>query len=245
MVNLKRQSSNCETATMVSIYVLGLQHNKYYVGKSTLPEARILDHFRGAGSAWTQLHKPKKIVEVLHNCSDFEEDKVTKEYMQIYGIDNVRGGTYTQIELDSSARAFLEREIRGASDACLRCGRDSHFAQDCYARTDINGNQLSPNSNAKKRSTPSNDVTTTTTTKRPYTKQPQVNSCTRCGRQSHTASQCYAKTILSSTYVSYSDSDSESESDGDNGDCCFRCGRPGHWAESCYARTDVNGKRLS
>ena len=28
------------------------------------------------------------------------------------------------------------------SGACFRCGRTSHWASDCYARTDVNGDEL-------------------------------------------------------------------------------------------------------
>src|SRR5262249_30090207 len=27
-------------------------------------------------------------------------------------------------------------------DACFRCGRTGHWAEDCYARTDVDGNEL-------------------------------------------------------------------------------------------------------
>ena len=30
----------------------------------------------------------------------------------------------------------------GQSGACYRCGRTSHYASDCYARTDTDGNEL-------------------------------------------------------------------------------------------------------
>jgi hypothetical protein len=30
----------------------------------------------------------------------------------------------------------------GSSDGCFRCGRDSHWVSDCYARTHINGSRL-------------------------------------------------------------------------------------------------------
>ena len=55
---------------MVTIYILGLQHGKYYVGKTRnkLPEERILDHFvgDGSGSAWTIEHLPVRIVSWTH-----------------------------------------------------------------------------------------------------------------------------------------------------------------------------------
>ena len=119
----------------VTIYILELKHGKYYVGKTRnpLPVERVLDHFEGDGSAWTREHPPVRVVATHANCSDFDEDKFTKEHMAEYGINNVRGGSYCKLDLDEATMQLLRREIRGASDVCLRCGREGHFVADCYA----------------------------------------------------------------------------------------------------------------
>ena len=73
---------------MVTIYVLKLQGNKYYVGKTTNPTYRLDDHFSEGGSAWTKKYKPISIHELKPDRSDTDEQIVTQEYMQKYGIDN-------------------------------------------------------------------------------------------------------------------------------------------------------------
>jgi len=125
-----------------NIYVLKLEQGKWYVGKSDSPIKRYQEHMRGEGSVWTKLYSPVSLEKVIKDVSPFEEDKITKEYMAKYGIDNVRGGSYCSKVLDSSQIDFLKREIRGAQNKCARCGRDSHFEKDCYATTDINGESL-------------------------------------------------------------------------------------------------------
>jgi hypothetical protein len=40
------------------VYVLELEDNKFYVGKSSLKEERIKRHTNGYGSAWTKKYKP-------------------------------------------------------------------------------------------------------------------------------------------------------------------------------------------
>ena len=76
------------------------------------------------------------------NCSDFDEDKFTKEYMAKHGIDNVRGGTYCQMDLDAATKQLLLREIRGARDVCLRCGREGHFVAQCFVQTHVDGSAI-------------------------------------------------------------------------------------------------------
>src|SRR6266446_5937610 len=82
------------------VYVLECEQGKYYVGKTTNIEKRINDHLNGNGSQWTKTYKPKpEPIKVYKDCSAFDEDKYTIEMMSIYGIDNVRGGTFTQMKL--------------------------------------------------------------------------------------------------------------------------------------------------
>jgi|TARA_B110000259_G_C13916669_1_gene363153 hypothetical protein len=57
--------------------------------------------------------------------------------MSIYGIENVRGGTYASIELYTNSILTLQKKLWHSKEACIRCGRDSHFVKDCYAKTDI------------------------------------------------------------------------------------------------------------
>ena len=106
-----------------NIYVLKLQGGKYYVGKSTDIIGRYQQHLSGKGSAWTNKYKPISLLYSKSDVSPFEEDKVVKEYMSKYGIENVRGGTYTQVTLDAVQIEALNREMRGGTDACHECGR--------------------------------------------------------------------------------------------------------------------------
>ncbi len=64
-----------------SIYILKLEGGNYYVGRSTNLKQRIKDHFDGNGSAWTNLHKPKELIDNFITESHFEEDRYVKEYM--------------------------------------------------------------------------------------------------------------------------------------------------------------------
>ncbi len=127
---------------MTTIYVLRLQGGKYYVGKTENHQKRFQEHQDGRGSSWTRLYPPIGIYKLHHNASPFDEDKVTKEMMAKYGIDNVRGGSYVTEELDEVQEEALRRELWAAQDCCTKCGRKGHFVKDCYARTDVSGNLL-------------------------------------------------------------------------------------------------------
>ena len=151
-----------------NIYVLELEHGKFYVGRSNNVAKRVTQHKGGDGCAYTHKYPVIKVKEIISDQSVFEEDRVVKEYMALYGIDNVRGGSYVQEFLSQEQKNLLQREIRMAQDLCLKCGRNTHFVQDCHAQMDVNGN--------------------------PIEQKRKTNSCQRCGRNSHSADRCFAKT---------------------------------------------------
>jgi len=156
-----------------NVYVLKLSQNKWYVGKSQLPQQRILHHFQQQGSVWTKKYHPLEIAEVRRKCDQFDEDKITKEYMAKYGIDNVRGGSYVSIALPDYQLMTLQTELDSANDACFRCGRRGHFEKNCYAQTDVDGYSLESSDESS-----------------------DEDTCFRCGRYGHFANNCYARTDI-------------------------------------------------
>lgn len=115
---------------MVFIYVLQCEDNKYYVGKTDTNKFRIDTHFDSNGSEFTKKYKPIDIYQIIPECDKYDEDKYVKKYMDKYGIDNVRGGTYSRIELTTEEKNFIQKELWGANDLCFLCGGE-HFVKDC------------------------------------------------------------------------------------------------------------------
>ena len=116
---------------MISIYVLQLQDNKYYIGKTTNPEFRLHAHFNSYGSAWTQKYPPLQVIQIYHNCNNYDEDKYTLQYMEKYGINNVRGGSFCQIKLTEENKQVIQKMLNNSNDRCFICGSEEHFAKDC------------------------------------------------------------------------------------------------------------------
>ncbi len=118
----------------LSIYVLECENNKYYVGKTTQRvEHRFSQHTNPQTNqcAFTNKYKPLKIIETIKSTDPLDEDKVTKRYMMKYGIDNVRGGAYTKLELEDWQIKSLNHEFTSSSDLCFHCGKPGHFANTC------------------------------------------------------------------------------------------------------------------
>jgi len=115
-----------------TIYILKLNNNKYYIGKTNRNvKERYQEHLEGIGSFWTKKYEPLSIIKQIENSSPFDEDRYVKEYMAMYGIDNVRGGSYNQEELNSETIKFLRNELRTSNNECYKCGSTSHFVSEC------------------------------------------------------------------------------------------------------------------
>jgi len=167
------------------VYALQLSSSKYYIGKSFNVTKRFQEHLDGKGSSWTTKYKPIKILETKLITSQHDENNLTKDYMKKHGIQNVRGGSYTQLELPQESVSSIEKEITGNADKCYKCQQYGHFARNCsyeeeeeYWECDYCDRQFTTRFGCMVHEK----------------KCSQTSGCYRCGRDSHYANNCYAST---------------------------------------------------
>jgi len=113
------------------IYLIECEGGKYYVGRTNCIDRRVLEHFTGNGSKWTQLHKPVKVIKIIEGSDIFDEEKQTYLAMEQYGIDNVRGGCYSTIKLSEYDKKKITEFIRSMKNECYKCGSKSHLVNKC------------------------------------------------------------------------------------------------------------------
>mgnify|MGYP002828498725 FL=1 len=244
------------------LYTLELGGGRWYVGTTAHPPRRLREHRGGRGSEWTNLHPPlgafsrRYPLERLQ-CSPEEarlrEDAKVKVMMLHHGVENVRGGSYSRANLSRSDVKGLLKELYHAIGGCLRCGHKSHWADKCFAATDVCGNQITDDemtddegeewgrpSPARRSPAVGRQSQRGRGLERERERTPRSRrrgGCRRCGRVGHTEDTCYARTTVDGETL-----DSGPEPEG--ADCCHRCGRAGHWSADCYAKADVNGNSL-
>lgn len=135
--------SNQENQIPLSyIYILELEQNKYYVGKTSKPMSRTGEHLIASihheigaqGAGWTGLYRPVRVLRVVVSYDEFDEDFYTLRYMKEKGIDNVRGGSFCELNLHNDNVMTLGKMLAGAGDKCYFCGGDDHYINDCPQR---------------------------------------------------------------------------------------------------------------
>ncbi|MFL2961040.1 MAG: hypothetical protein ACJZ4T_06025 [Candidatus Thalassarchaeaceae archaeon] len=136
---------------MVDIYVLRLVRGKYYVGMTTRNLDRIWDHIEGQGAVWTKQYPPvvgKELFEYRPNLNKSDEDRITLEMMERFGINNVRGGKWCRVKMPSSHYQEIEKKLKIVKKNntrpkkifnCGRCGRPGHNRTYCKSRTTVDG----------------------------------------------------------------------------------------------------------
>ena len=80
------------------LFVVKLQNNKYYLGLSNNLTEIFNEHlYNKYNIEWMNLFKTLKILSVSYNYNFEMLNNTVIEYMNTYGIENVRGGSYSNV----------------------------------------------------------------------------------------------------------------------------------------------------
>jgi len=215
-----------DTGIAGAVYVLTLQHDKFYVGSTATGQRRLLAHIAGDGSGWTRKHAvlPDRMVRqffVAGSERDLRatEMRITLALMHEHGVDNVRGGAFVETVLSSETKRVIERLVAYYENVCYRCFESGHYASECHANqeplavaaqfsnirsADINAlaGRESPVATAqapRKRSRADADPQPITPLVRfPNNKQ---TGCTYCGHGNHKVGACFATRDINNTRI--------------------------------------------
>jgi hypothetical protein len=198
------------------IYVIELKDGFYYVGRYNIAQLKI-----GIGPNWTKVYLPVSVIEEKFKYGEDEDDienKLVYKYMEKYGIDKVRGGSYNSTNLSEYQINCLNNILKKNEKTTYK-SKESHsifIRDDDFTTVKYDSPKKSYFSN-----TIMNDTTVSSS---PYIcsycemmyadenilkkheencvdkyflkSKNDVKMCERCGRNTHTTQYCKAKTDI-------------------------------------------------
>ena len=232
----KNENKNENNENDCCLYILELEEDKKYIGRVDEEkdvDRRYKEHCNGTGALWTVKYKPRKIERIIPNSNIFDEDARVIEYMNKYKIENIRGGTYSQIDLNNDQIEEINNKIRGATDKCMKCGSSDHFIRNCV------NNEKETKKEIKKEK---EDLKEDYFVKKKENEEKKENICQSMVKK--TGNPCVYKVSVNSMTGKYCHIHLSQEKTSISKDSCFRCGRNSHWVADCYAKTHLDGTKL-
>ena len=126
--------------TTAGVYALVTSRGMQYVGKSDNVNDRINMHrqgngarcLEGSGGNFTKV--PLLTQGQSHDLESWERDETLTRMLR-HGIDNVRGWMFVSKTLSEEQRESAFNQVCERFDLCRKCGRNSHFASACFAKS--------------------------------------------------------------------------------------------------------------
>jgi len=102
---------------MSLLFVIKCQEEKYYLGLSKNFVSIFFKHLENQDNIpWMNMYKPMKLMHIEHFFNVKMLDNCVIYYMYIYGIENVRGGIYSNIILNLNQYNEITRKINEIND---------------------------------------------------------------------------------------------------------------------------------
>lgn len=118
----------------IYIYVIRQECGKYFIGKTNTPNitiTEIQELAKKQNQKWILIYRPVIIHELIHSLDAWDEDKITLKYMDKFGIDNVRGGSFNMISLSLEELTTIRAMIASAKGECQICKSIGHSKPNC------------------------------------------------------------------------------------------------------------------
>jgi len=104
----------------INLYFIGLEDNKMFLYPSYgKPDTEIMEDCSKLYE-YARIYPPRSIVFRIQEVDLFDIDKFVKMFMQMFGIDDTRGGSYVDVELPNYQRRALDDELFTASEDYMK-----------------------------------------------------------------------------------------------------------------------------
>jgi predicted GIY-YIG superfamily endonuclease len=96
---------------LMHIYILLLENDHYYISESSNFIQSYQQHIDKRSADWTKLHRTVTISKVIQQTTEYTVNDCVIEYMKKYGIDKVRGGSFSDVVLSAKQLDLLSNYL--------------------------------------------------------------------------------------------------------------------------------------
>lgn len=114
---------------MLNIYIFSCHNNKYYVHLMKKVKG-IIKHVSNLNIDWLNRYPPLEILDVIKDCNSKHVDDTVIKYMDMFGIMNVRGGSFCHTNLSKLDVDNIVPYI-DADNGCVFCKCKEHTINMC------------------------------------------------------------------------------------------------------------------
>jgi hypothetical protein len=124
------------------LYILELEQNKFFIGEITSISKEELEiYFKeilyncddNNVKVWLEKYNPIDVLDSFEIMDKYDVDTYVYKYMYQYGIDNVRGGSFTETDLSTENIIIINHMIKKyGNEVCMICNENDHVAKNCF-----------------------------------------------------------------------------------------------------------------
>lgn len=121
------------------VFALELLNKKYYIGRTNDIVKSFESHRKGEVNDWTKNYPAQSIKELFfQNVHDSYDVALVLKYIQLFGVENVRGGPFTTEVLEPiqlTMLSLLSKELSFEEPrviAVYACEENKYFVDSCF-----------------------------------------------------------------------------------------------------------------
>jgi hypothetical protein len=107
----KTDLASQQTTPILFLYFISLKNDKLFLYASANKNKNEILYECLEKFDYVKQNPPLHVIYTEQNFDFFDVDKYVKWFMYDFGIENTRGGAYTDVELDNNTLAILQKEF--------------------------------------------------------------------------------------------------------------------------------------
>jgi hypothetical protein len=108
----------------INLYFIGLENNKMFLYPSYEKHDNQIMEDCSKLYEYARVYNPQSVIFKIQDVDLFDIDKIVKMFMQMFGIDETRGGSYVDLELPEFQRLALDKELFTATENFVKANAE-------------------------------------------------------------------------------------------------------------------------